>query len=290
MGEPAWSAPASTSPTAWSASRRTAKVDPGGAPRLRRPAPLRAHRHRQLPRRHRAPVHRPRPAHLRRRHRPRPHRAVQLPDHRLQAAPQVRKLLVAPKQLKQALLEKIEREIAHQPGGAGLIQWKMNALEDVDIVEALYRASQAGVQIELIVRDTCRLRPGCPASETITVVSIVGRFLEHARIYYFRNGGDEEYFIGSADLMTAQPREPGRGPGADRGSARCARSCRAVRHPARRSAQRLGHAKYEWGPGTNSTWHATASPRRRCSVRRPRAPVRRWSGCKRPGLAVPGPI
>ena len=78
----------------------------------------------------------------------------------------------------------------------------MNALEDSDIVEALYRASQAGVRVELIVRDTCRLRPGLPGlSETVTVVSIVGRFLEHARIYYFRNGGDEEYFIGSADLM-----------------------------------------------------------------------------------------
>ncbi|MGH6921029.1 MAG: RNA degradosome polyphosphate kinase, partial [Geminicoccaceae bacterium] len=85
----------------------------------------------------------------------------------------------------------------------GLIRFKMNALEDADIVEALYRASRAGVKIELIVRDTCRLRPGLPGvSDNITVVSIVGRFLEHARIYHFRNGGDEEYFIGSADLMT----------------------------------------------------------------------------------------
>ncbi len=79
----------------------------------------------------------------------------------------------------------------------------MNALEDADIVAALYRASQAGVQVDLIVRDTCRLRPGLPGvSDNIRVVSIVGRFLEHARIYYFRNGGEEEYFIGSADLMT----------------------------------------------------------------------------------------
>jgi polyphosphate kinase len=79
----------------------------------------------------------------------------------------------------------------------------MNALEDADIVRALYRASQAGVRVELIVRDTCRLRPGLPGiSEHITVISIVGRFLEHARIYYFRNGGEEEFFIGSADLMT----------------------------------------------------------------------------------------
>jgi polyphosphate kinase len=79
----------------------------------------------------------------------------------------------------------------------------MNALEDVDITRALYLASQAGVKVDLIVRDTCRLRPGIEGlSENISVISIVGRFLEHARVYYFRNGGDEEYFIGSADLMT----------------------------------------------------------------------------------------
>ena len=79
----------------------------------------------------------------------------------------------------------------------------MNALEDADITRALYRASQAGVKVDLIVRDTCRLRPGIPGlSENVRVVSIVGRFLEHGRIYYFRNGGAEEYFIGSADCMT----------------------------------------------------------------------------------------
>ncbi len=79
---------------------------------------------------------------------------------------------------------------------------KMNALEDADIVRALYSATKAGVKVDLIVRDTCRFRPGIPGlSESGKVVSIVGRFLEHARINYFRNGGDEEYFIGSADLM-----------------------------------------------------------------------------------------
>ncbi|HSA79439.1 MAG TPA: polyphosphate kinase 1, partial [Geminicoccaceae bacterium] len=114
------------------------------------------------------------------------------------------KLLVAPKGLKQPLLDKIEREIQrHSPDRPGLIRFKMNALEDADIVQALYRASQAGVRVELIVRDTCRLRPGLPGlSDNISVVSIVGRFLEHARICYFRNGGAEEFFIGSADLMT----------------------------------------------------------------------------------------
>ncbi len=111
-----------------------------------------------------------------------------------------RKLLPAPVALKKALLAKIEREM--KLGADGLIQFKMNALEDVDITRALYRASQAGVKIQMIVRDTCRLRPGIPGlSDNIRVISIVGRFLEHGRIYYFRNGGAEEYFIGSADCM-----------------------------------------------------------------------------------------
>ncbi len=114
-----------------------------------------------------------------------------------------RRLLVAPKSLKAALLDKIEREAVHaESGGKGLLQWKLNALEDLDIVRALYRASQRGVQIDLIVRDTCRLRPGLPGlSEHIRVTSIVGRFLEHARIYYFHNGGKPEYYVGSADAM-----------------------------------------------------------------------------------------
>jgi polyphosphate kinase len=114
-----------------------------------------------------------------------------------------RKLLPAPTLLKKSLLAKIEREIAvHSAAAPGLIQLKTNALEDVDIISALYRASQAGVQVDLLVRDTCCLRPGLEGvSENIRVVSIVGRFLEHGRIFYFRNGGDEEYFIGSADCM-----------------------------------------------------------------------------------------
>jgi len=101
------------------------------------------------------------------------------------------------------LLKKIEREISkHSEQHPGLIQFKMNALEDADITEALYRASQAGVKIDLIIRDTCRLRPNIAGlSETVRVISIVGRFLEHSRIFYFQNGGEEEYFIGSADCM-----------------------------------------------------------------------------------------
>jgi polyphosphate kinase len=114
-----------------------------------------------------------------------------------------RKLLPAPTHLKRGLLDRIEREIAlHRPEDPGRIQFKVNALEDLEITRALYRAGQAGVRIDLIVRDSCRLRPGLRGvSDNISVISIVGRFLEHARIYYFRNGGAEEYFIGSADCM-----------------------------------------------------------------------------------------
>jgi len=114
-----------------------------------------------------------------------------------------KKILPAPRVLKKAMLSKIKREIEkHSEDNPGLIQFKTNALEDVDITRALYEASQAGVKVDLILRDTCRLRPGVPGlSDNIRVISIVGRFLEHTRIYYFRNGGDEEYFIGSADMM-----------------------------------------------------------------------------------------
>jgi polyphosphate kinase len=114
-----------------------------------------------------------------------------------------RKLLPSPRMLKAALLKKIKRERElHSAEQPGLIQFKMNALEDADITRALYEAARDGVRVDLIVRDTCRLRPGIPGlSESARVISIVGRFLEHTRIYYFQNGGDEEYFIGSADAM-----------------------------------------------------------------------------------------
>ncbi|PIE58385.1 MAG: polyphosphate kinase 1 [Desulfobulbus propionicus] len=120
-------------------------------------------------------------------------------------APQRRyvKLLPSPRILKTALLEYIQAETDHHtPKNPGLIQLKTNALTDSDIIAALYQASQAGVPVNLIVRDSCLLRPGIPGlSENITVISIVGRFLEHARIYYFKNRGNGKYFIGSADLM-----------------------------------------------------------------------------------------
>ena len=113
------------------------------------------------------------------------------------------KLLPSPKILKKTLLENIKREIDHQgKGHKAHIQMKTNALTDQDIIMALYQASQAGVQVDLIVRDSCLLRPGIPGlSENIRVLSLVGRFLEHARIYYFLNNGQEQYYIGSADIM-----------------------------------------------------------------------------------------
>ena len=114
------------------------------------------------------------------------------------------KILPAPKVLKLALIGKIQREVRHHKNKTqGLIRFKANALEDKEICQELYRASQAGVKIELIIRDTCRIRPGIKGlSDNISVISIVGRFLEHSRIFYFRNGGEEEFYIGSADLMT----------------------------------------------------------------------------------------
>ncbi len=112
-------------------------------------------------------------------------------------------IIIAPKQLKKALIDRINREVLKaEKGAAGFIKIKSNALEDRDIVKALYQASIAGVKIELIIRDTCRLRPGIAGlSDNITVISVVGRFLEHSRVFYFYNGGEDEYLIGSADLM-----------------------------------------------------------------------------------------
>lgn len=113
------------------------------------------------------------------------------------------RLLVAPRTLRSGLLAKIQNEIDNKKAGkpAG-IRMKLNSIMDEEFIELLYQASNAGVKIELIVRGICALRPGVPGlSENITVRSILGRFLEHSRIFYFANGGEEEVWIGSADLM-----------------------------------------------------------------------------------------
>jgi polyphosphate kinase len=115
-----------------------------------------------------------------------------------------RKLLVAPFSLRDRMIAMIQREIEIcRNGGTGRIIAKMNALVDREVIPALYQASQAGVQIDLIVRGICCLRPGVKGiSENIRVISIIGRYLEHSRIFYFQNGGAEEIYIGSADWMT----------------------------------------------------------------------------------------
>ena len=110
------------------------------------------------------------------------------------------KLLVAPVNMRERLEELIRREIGYQTNGRMIL--KMNALEDPLMIRLLYQASQAGVKTDLLVRGICCLRPGVPGvSENIRVTSIVGRFLEHSRVYYFQNGGTEEVFLGSADMM-----------------------------------------------------------------------------------------
>ncbi|HBE80384.1 MAG TPA: polyphosphate kinase 1 [Firmicutes bacterium] len=113
------------------------------------------------------------------------------------------KIWVAPGSIRQRMISLIEREISqHQAHADGYLAFKMNSLVDQDCIAALYRASQAGVTIDLQVRGICCLRPGIPGlSENISVTSIVGRFLEHTRIYYFHNGGQSDVLLGSADLM-----------------------------------------------------------------------------------------
>jgi polyphosphate kinase len=114
-----------------------------------------------------------------------------------------RKFLVAPINLRAGIESLIQREIERQQRGEqGHLIFKMNALIDKPLIRLLYQAAQAGVRVDLIVRGMCCLRPGVPGlSENIRVTSVVGRFLEHSRIYYFRNGGAEQIYLGSADLM-----------------------------------------------------------------------------------------
>jgi polyphosphate kinase len=115
-----------------------------------------------------------------------------------------RKLLVSPMGIRKGMVDRIDREIErHREHGNGRLAFKLNALIDKGIIQALYRASMAGVRVDLNVRGLCSLRPGVPGiSDNIRVTSIISRFLEHSRIYYFRNGGEEEILLGSSDMMT----------------------------------------------------------------------------------------
>ena len=114
-----------------------------------------------------------------------------------------RRLLVAPRSLRSGLIDRVEREIAN--AGAGLpagIRWKLNSIVDEALIDALYRASQAGVPVDVVVRGICAIRPGVPGlSDNVRVRSILGRFLEHSRIFWFAGGGDPVVYIGSADMM-----------------------------------------------------------------------------------------
>jgi polyphosphate kinase len=120
------------------------------------------------------------------------------------SVPQLSHLLMAPTLMKSRLLAMINREIEFcKQGGTGHIMAKSNAIADSDIIKAFYKASQAGVRVQLNVRGVCMLVPGVKGmSENIEVISIIGRYLEHSRIYYFKNNGNEEIYLASADLMT----------------------------------------------------------------------------------------
>ena len=114
-----------------------------------------------------------------------------------------KRLLVAPRSVRSGLIDRIEREIANKNAGrAARVVIKVNSMVDEAIIDALYRASQAGVKVDVIVRGICSVRPGVPGlSENVTVRSVLGRFLEHSRVFAFANGGDPAVFMGSADMM-----------------------------------------------------------------------------------------
>lgn len=122
---------------------------------------------------------------------------------------EIDQLLVSPFNMRRRFLRMIEREVEHvKAGRRGLIRAQLNGLADRRLIAALYQASQAGVEIDMMVREICALRPGVPGtSDNIRVTSLLGRFLQHARIFHFHNGGDDEYFIGSADWRPRNMRE-----------------------------------------------------------------------------------
>ena len=154
-----------------------------------------------------------------------------------------RKLLVAPVSLRDRFEELLQREIDHKKAGrpAHLIL-KMNALVDREMIQLLYQASQAGVKVDLLVRGICCLRPHVPGvSDNIQVTSIVGRFLEHSRIYYFRNAGDEEIYW-AAPTCASQPQSPSRNAVSvqDKGLSACSKTTSSA--PTRRPGQGQAHA------------------------------------------------
>ena len=146
-----------------------------------------------------------------------------------------RKLLVAPFNLREGLVEEIRSTAAAAKSGTDAsIRIKVNALHDEQMIEELYRASRAGVQIDIVTRRICGLRPGVKGmSKNVRVRSVLGRFLEHSRFFIFERGVQSRYLLGSADLHAAEPRSPDRGRHAGRGSAASGEARRDVRCVAR---------------------------------------------------------
>jgi polyphosphate kinase len=187
-----------------------------------------------------------------------------------QCAP-LHKLLMSPFTLLDRLLAMIEREAEHaREGKPARIVMKANAITEPKVIEALYRASQAGVSIDLIIRGICCLRPGVPGvSEKIRVRSLVGRFLEHHRVYYFLNDGQEQVYCGSADLMSrnlmrrVETALPDRGPGPAR-----ARDPGGAADVPRPTTRRRGRCRR-----TAATCAASPAARSRARPRRPAAPA-----------------
>ena len=159
-----------------------------------------------------------------------------------------RKLLVAPVSLRESFVELLREEADH--GTDGRVILKLNSLADADLIDVLYETAQAGVKIDLIVRGICCLRPGVPGlSENIRVRSIVGRYLEHSRIYAFGTRDRRRYYIGSRRPDDAQPRRPRRGRCAGRRPRRCKRGCR------RSSTSTSPTTRWRGSSMRDGTWH-----------------------------------